>query len=701
MPATAKKLPPQHAARLGREIFYTWVGLGVTAGASVFVGRDVVRIIAEASRQGQDWKIVEQCVYLGIVLGLVYGNLVFQYARLGYLERFRGHRPTAPTALDAIYMHPAPAPLAILIPSYKEEQRLVRQAVMSAALQTYPKRRVVLLIDDPPHPRAAADAEALAATRRLVREIDTLLAAEARHHRSAANAFALRRRAALDLAEETRRLLQQYARIEHWFARQAAAHQIMDHTDRLFVEMTYRERVREYRRRGEELTARLQGAAPFVAAGVLWCEYRRLACLFDVAVTSFERKRYDNLSTAPNKAMNLNSYIGLLGRSFRTVEEAGRVRLLPDASSAADLYVPDAKYLITLDADSLLHPDYALRLAHVMEQPGNERLAVVQTPYSAVPAAPGVLERLAGATTDMQYVVHQGFTRHGATFWVGANAMLRKRALEEICTRQSWRGTEIYRFIQDRTVIEDTESSIDMVRHGWQLYNYPERLSYSATPPDFGALVIQRQRWANGGLLILPKLIRHLVTAPRTMRTLREGLLRCHYLASIAWVNLGLAAAILYPFEDNLRCLWLPLTALPYFCLYGHDLRLLGYGWGDLFRLHVLNLMLIPVNLGGVGMSIAQVLTGRRTSFKRTPKVLGRTPTSLSLLMAEYGVLVYAGVGIVVDSMQGRWLHALFAAVTCLGFLYAVVRLIGVREAWEDLWRRRRRRELEPRTAGT
>lgn len=63
------------------------------------------------------------------------------------------------------------------------------------------------------------------------------------------------------------------------------------------------------------------------------------------------------------------------------------------------------------------------------------------------------------------------------------------------------------RFIQDRTVIEDTESSIDLRRKEWRLYNYPERLSYSATPPDFGSLVIQRGRWANGGLLILPKLL--------------------------------------------------------------------------------------------------------------------------------------------------------------------------------------------------
>jgi cellulose synthase (UDP-forming) len=41
----------------------------------------------------------------------------------------------------------------------------------------------------------------------------------------------------------------------------------------------------------------------------------------------------------------------------------------------------------------------------------------------------------------------------------------------------------VRRYIQDRTVIEDTESSIDLVAHDWTLFNYDERLSYSAPPP--------------------------------------------------------------------------------------------------------------------------------------------------------------------------------------------------------------------------
>ena len=148
-----------------------------------------------------------------------------------------------------------------------------------------------------------------------------------------------------------------------------------------------------------------------------------------------------------------------------------------------------------VDADSILDSEYTLRLVHLMERPGNEHLAVAQTPYSSFPHAPGILERVAGATTDIQYIIHQGFTHYGATFWVGANAIVRKCALDDIAVSAVERDYPVRKFIQDRTVIEDTESSVDLVARGWQLYNYPERLAFSATPPDFGSLLIQRRRW--------------------------------------------------------------------------------------------------------------------------------------------------------------------------------------------------------------
>ncbi len=114
--------------------------------------------------------------------------------------------------------------------------------------------------------------------------------------------------------------------------------------------------------------------------------------------------------------------------------------------------------MVTLDADSLLVPGYIPRLLALMEAPGNERVAVAQTPYSAIPDAPTATERVAGATTDVQYLVHQGFTRFGATFWVGANALIRWEALRHLEATEVERGFPVRRFIHDRTVIEDTES---------------------------------------------------------------------------------------------------------------------------------------------------------------------------------------------------------------------------------------------------
>ena len=93
----------------------------------------------------------------------------------------------------------------------------------------------------------------------------------------------------------------------------------------------------------------------------------------------------------------LNSYIGLLGHRWKRVETAeGTVLREAAPEEAADLDVPETDYLLTLDADSMLLRDYCLRLVQFLEQQGNERVAVTQTPYSAYRGAPTRIERIAG-----------------------------------------------------------------------------------------------------------------------------------------------------------------------------------------------------------------------------------------------------------------------------------------------------------------
>src|SRR5712671_2454799 len=326
-----------------------------------------------------------------------------------------------------------------------------------------------------------------------------------------------------------------------WLENLAASQEVIDHTDAFFA---------------NEVVLRLAGSVGEIKQALLSSAdegvvlerpmfrrlYRRLVWTFRVEVSSFERKRYVSLSHEPNKAMNLNSYLGLMGGSYRQVRTVTGTALIRSTAASGDLSIPDPDYVVTLDADSVLLPEYCLRLVHLLEQSEYRDMAIAQTPYSAFPGSVTRLERIAGATTDLKHIVHQGLTYYDATFWVGANAVIRKRALDDIAETSYIGDWEIRHYIRDRTVIEDTESTIDMGIHGWRLFNCPERLSYSATPPDFGSLCIQRRRWANGGLLILPRLRRqsHARRAAGQRTRFGELFLRCNYMASICWSSVNL-----------------------------------------------------------------------------------------------------------------------------------------------------------------
>ena len=413
-------------------------------------------------------------------------------------------------------------------------------------------------------------------------------------------------------------------------------------------------------------------------------EYRFLIILFDVEIDFFERKKYLNLSHASNKAMNLNSYIGLIGGSFREEKTQAGTLLVKCEAKDALFSIPETDYFITLDADSLVVPEYSSRLISIMETPKNSDIGIAQTPYSAIPGAVNKIERIAGATTDIQYMIHQGFTFFNATYWVGANALIRAAALNDIKEVVKERGYDIQKFIQDKTVIEDTESSIDLAKNKWRLYNHPERLAYSATPPDFGSLVIQRRRWANGGLLIMPKLIRYLF-GELSFSRFSEGFFRLHYLVSIAAVNVGLLMLMVLPFGKEFNSLWLPLTSLTYYILYARDLSQNGYRISDVFRVYALNLLLIPVNLGGVFKSLEQALTGKHIPFGRTPKIQGRTAASPLYIIASYLLFLQFLAGGLYSIYKGFVYPGCFSLLNATFLLYAIMRFIGFKESIEDI----------------
>jgi len=641
----------------------------------------IVRMVIEGPKESFVFHL-QTWIYGLTVTMLSFSALMYLVARYGALVRFREHRRVERALIDE-HLGDSGASITVLVPSYDEEPEVIRWTLWSAALQEFPSLRVVLLLDDDASRLEGEDLDRLNRSRALPSDIATELAEPARRAAAAYRRF-------LDDCPETPgpqdalRARDAYTEAIDWLEAFAAAEPVHDHMGLFFRDHVLGGLSRDLALTRLALDAAAdQGSTP--DRHRLEQLHRRLTWIFDADLDSFERKRYASLSQESNKAMNLNSYISLMGGSYRIEQDTGRQVLAPvQSEEGADLVIPDSRYLLTLDADSQLLREYCIRLVYLLEQPENERVAVTQTPYSSFRGAPTRMERIAAATTDLQHIQHQGLSHFSSTFWVGANAVIRKRALEDIATYETVGGYPITTYVQDRTVIEDTESSIDLGTHGWTLLNYPERLSYSATPPDFGALVVQRRRWANGGLLIMPKLAEQI----RARRhgddriTFTERMLRTNYMASLTWASFGLLALLFFPFDSRLLSPLVLLTALPYFISMGLDLRESGYLFSDILRIYGLNLILLPVNLAGVLKSIQQGITGSKIPFARTPKVSGRTAApaiyvAIPFIIVGFSILtVYRNVG------EENWGNAIFAAFNALMATWAIIAFIGL---WTSL----------------
>ncbi|MDO9410162.1 glycosyltransferase family 2 protein [Patulibacter sp.] len=611
--------------------------------------------------------------------------LAYLIARLGHLARTRTHRRASVRELRD-FAGRAPT-LTVLVPSYQEDDRVNRLTLLSAALQEYPDLELVLLIDDPPSPRYARPAAMLADARRLPGELERQLAEPLGRALRALDAFDERTDGrSAQAADEALRVAEAHDDAAAWLERSGAEYVVVDHTDRFLVEHVLLALARDLRATAAALREATDAGATLPRAA-LRGHLQRLPHIFGARISSFSRKRYVSLSHEPNKAMNLNSYLGLMGGAFRERTGPDGVALVPAPEAEADLVVRDPDFVLTLDSDSLLLPGYCLRITRLLEQAQHARIAVAQAPYSAFPGASTRIERIAGATTDLQYLVHQGMTAYGATFWVGANAVLRKRALDDLCEVDHEGDWEIRRYVSDRTVIEDTESSIDLGTHGWGLLNYPERLSYSATPADFGALSIQRGRWANGGLLILPRLWQQVRARRRRGERPRFGevFLRVNYMASIAWSTAGLLYLLVFRFDDRLLSPFIVLISVPYFVALAADLRSCGYRARDVLGIYGFNLVLLAVNLMGVISSLVQGLTSTKAAFRRTPKVRGRTAPSLLFVLAPYVFVAFSVVTFLGDFGRERWLNAGFAAINGILASFAIVAYIGVRNSVVDV----------------
>jgi hypothetical protein len=141
----------------------------------------------------------------------------------------------------------------------------------------------------------------------------------------------------------------------------------------------------------------------------------------------------------------------------------------------------------------------------------------------------------------------------------------------------------------------------------------------------------------------------------------------------------------LAPFAGWYANAWLPLTGVPYFALYTHDLRLAGYRRRDVLRVYALNLLLVPVNLGGVFKSIHQAITGRGTPFKRTPKIKDRTSVPPSYIVLPCLLAMFLIVESARSFANGSSWQGISSVLNGGLLVYAVGAFVGWRHIREDL----------------
>lgn len=626
-------------------------------------------------------------VFIAALSIVFYSVIHYHVCLIGNYIRHK--REEVPTLQDVAQLYDTDTPaLTVLVPSYKEERQIIWQTMLSAALSEYPSKNVVLLIDNPQNPTDAEDQALMAHARTIPRELQTRFDAQAHVFQQARSSYVQRQQAnTVNAQQEGDILADLYEQAAQWLETEAEktadgqAHETLAGDVRFFIETILQHPASLYHQDAAAL--RLETA---LSDTLVTRHYNRLCGLFHVQFSSFERKRYINMPHDPNKAMNLNSYIMLIGRTWKEVETPMGLMLQECEAGEGTFTIPATDYVNTIDADSLMTHDYIARLVYFLEQPEHARVAVAQSPCSATPGPRSELERIANASIDVQFHTHQGYTHWDASFWVGANAMLRMQALDAIKEVQHVEGKMIVVYIQDRTLIEDTESTIDLVHKGWKLYNYPKRMTYSASPSDFGSLLIQRRRWANGGLIILPKLLRYVFRSPKDLRLAREFFMRFNYLAMTSLSVAMLLVYSFYTFSPRLNTPLLIYANIPFLLLFSRDLRNCGYRYSDTLRVMAFNLMLLPVIAAGVLKQMEQIVTGRKMPFSRTPKVKGRTGAPALYYLLELAMVAYFANRVMEEVTDKDWPQAVFAGLNLVLLVYAVTCLIGIGPMAQDIY---------------
>jgi cellulose synthase (UDP-forming) len=174
----------------------------------------------------------------------------------------------------------------------------------------------------------------------------------------------------------------------------------------------------------------------------------------------------------------------------------------------------EGELVLMLDADHVPMPDAVDAMVGYFD---DERMALVQSPHDFF-NHDSVQHYVVGRHEQSLFyrVVCPGKDRHGAAYWCGSAALIRRQALLEIGG------------VATETIAEDFHTTIRMQRGGWKSRYHDEVLVQGLAPHDLDGYLLQRDRWARGNLAVFT-----LPESPLRAKELRP-LQRLSYFASLA-----------------------------------------------------------------------------------------------------------------------------------------------------------------------
>ncbi|MFZ5986058.1 MAG: glycosyltransferase family 2 protein [Bacillota bacterium] len=497
------------------------------------------------------WYIVNVLFFLNTIL------LFYSWTKyLSLNSSFREASDEEEQQFYELKEHPS---VITIIPTYMEDDELVKRALYSVCLQKYANNKVVLLLGNDIASKDEVVINNTAMTRKMVIRIKRELKQQNLKIKRCYKSFLeVKEWDADSLIFELIKLSRLYNSISNWFYNKAEEFKdasVKYPFDEYLIENTFLVQYEYYKMKVDYClfsanNIRYVDFSDKVRDSILnELEKHYLECtrVFKTKLEVFMRTKYANLEQEKTKAGNLTAYTSIMGGTWKkTKNENGEYILVP-ASSGKRVEMPE--YLAVFDCDSVARYNYLSRKVIYMQKPENEKAGLIQSPYDVPCPEPTPVAAASGVMTAWFKPLSVALSTSKSSFWLGYNGLFRGEAVKKMGS-----------FLAE-TIIEDVENTIKLDLNGYHVVTSHENQCFTFSPVDLRSLQVQRTRWASGGLRIEKNIINHL-RHKRLRYTVSQAVLKSNYILGLT--SFPIATTITWVLKTPFNSRYHELQAAPF-----------------------------------------------------------------------------------------------------------------------------------------